>query len=819
MFVVDRVNGEDALAIGNARPVHLRSRSDGQLLELPLGKVTIGSSPRCILRIQKPGVEPVHCLIVHESERLTVRRWATDTQLNGSPFDDAILSAGDCLSLGSVVLEVVADEPMLVSPSQPEPENIPAVEAFDEINSHIEESLELVEASQIEAELPPPPPTVEPEVEPDSDPRHEAEPPLTFAEAAAATPIETVELLFRELQAANGIARGRSRKMLAALRRERAGNEKLVKRLGEAMVQLTDLHRERNDWEKSQWEAMQERRQWDEKVEVLNRQARESEDRFAEQSRLIAELERLVEEARIRAVPMELAPIADASSALIESPVVEPEVYAADAEAASDENMLEQPDEQAPTPEPLVNEWSHGAEHQPAAWDKLPTNVADGESQSVESSTTTSGYSAVDSDPWTPPAEQESAWVEPAAPPQESVAQIWHDLASQATLESPRAIADKTESAQLAGVSSNWGIGSEQKSPTTDEDDLSPFEEFSIWKQDTAEKPASVVEPEIVKEAEAETAAPIWGEGSFDQESEEVSAAADVPVETENPWSTPSATVRDEVVEAPKPKIEPTSFIERYSHMFAEDAAGSISKPIEPIKPPFAETPNSNLFGAGGFREEPKVPAAASTDDEESIEQYMAKLMQRVRGDSPAIQPASTSKAAPKRQPMSEVKVAAAPEAVSEPSDSSPAAEDAANGDDEDDVNEVAVNWDAIARRAAAAPTTNLSALRALANESARHAIGRHQLTKNRRDAVTKAIVSMLAGMTSLWLMLKSSDWHDIQFITGCASLLVAAYWAGVAFRTMLGSLRVAAYDGPKPNVDAGKALPIDVVAVEEAQA
>ena len=80
------------------------------------------------------------------------------------------------------------------------------------------------------------------------------------------------------------IARGRNRKMLAALRRERAGNDKLVKRLGEATVQLADLQRERADWEKSQWDAMKERREWEEKFEALERQAKESEDRFAEQA-------------------------------------------------------------------------------------------------------------------------------------------------------------------------------------------------------------------------------------------------------------------------------------------------------------------------------------------------------------------------------------------------------------------------------------------------------------------------------------------------------------------------------------------------------
>ena len=101
MLLLDRQSGDgSSCAVGSTNRVQLRLRADGQLLELPLGKMTIGSSPRCNVRIQKPGIEPVHCLIVHGAEGLSVRRWAADTQLNGVPFDDAPLAEGDCLALG-----------------------------------------------------------------------------------------------------------------------------------------------------------------------------------------------------------------------------------------------------------------------------------------------------------------------------------------------------------------------------------------------------------------------------------------------------------------------------------------------------------------------------------------------------------------------------------------------------------------------------------------------------------------------------------------------------------------------------------------------
>ena len=110
------------------------------------------------------------------------------------------------------------------------------------------------------------------------------------------------------------------------------------------------------------------------------------------------------------------------------------------------------------------------------------------------------------------------------------------------------------------------------------------------------------------------------------------------------------------------------------------------------------------------------------------------------------------------------------------------------------------------------APTTNLGELRKLANETARLAISRHELRKLRRNAVTKVIVSTLAGVTSLWLMLDSPDWLNVQFITACVALVVAAYWAGETFRTLLNSMRINTVEGPEePAAVASPALPIDV--------
>jgi hypothetical protein len=215
----------------------------------------------------------------------------------------------------------------------------------------------------------------------------------------------------------------------------------------------------------------------------------------------------------------------------------------------------------------------------------------------------------------------------------------------------------------------------------------------------------------------------------------------------------------------------------------------------------------------GVVRDSAPIHSPTSGDDEESIEQYMAKLLKRVRGESdvastppaPVAAQGPGSRQAASAGIKSSLKVEPVPVAMTPLAE--PIAKDEQEGEDE--IKEVAVNWDAIARRAAAAPKTDMVALRALANESARRAIGRHELKKHRRDALTKMTVSTLAGMTSLWLMLSSPNWRDLQFITACVSLIVAGYWAGEAFRTMLESLKAAAYDGPTESL--ATELPIDV--------
>jgi hypothetical protein len=84
------------------------SSRDGQIVRLKSAKCTIGSGPRCTLRLRMPGVAPLHCLILRGRTGSVVRRLGVDTRLNHQSFTDAVLSPGDRLGIGPIELEVVS---------------------------------------------------------------------------------------------------------------------------------------------------------------------------------------------------------------------------------------------------------------------------------------------------------------------------------------------------------------------------------------------------------------------------------------------------------------------------------------------------------------------------------------------------------------------------------------------------------------------------------------------------------------------------------------------------------------------------------------
>jgi hypothetical protein len=249
---------------------------------------------------------------------------------------------------------------------------------------------------------------------------------------------------------------------------------------------------------------------------------------------------------------------------------------------------------------------------------------------------------------------------------------------------------------------------------------------------------------------------------------------------------------------------EQASFIERYSHLFDEEdkkEAKKLPQPSEPAPPRRQEVAAREMLVG-------QSPPNAS-EAEESIEQYMAKLLQRVRGEAGID---STEPEQPSHIPLN-----APPANVEERT--SPIKDSKLESEAASDINSLVVAAETKElRRPKYAPmaATDLDALRALANETARRAITRHDSKTLRRNAVSKVIVATLAAATSVWLMLASPDWRHWQFFTACGSLLVAAYWLVDSCRAFANSLRVG-WQGRSAARPEGietfgePALPIDV--------
>ena len=99
-LATDVSNSPLALRIGEAgKPTRTVPLTDG--------KCTIGSGPKCHVCLSHPEVQPLHCVIVQRNEETVVTRWSAGCQLNGRDFSTSLLHAGDCITLGSVVIEVV----------------------------------------------------------------------------------------------------------------------------------------------------------------------------------------------------------------------------------------------------------------------------------------------------------------------------------------------------------------------------------------------------------------------------------------------------------------------------------------------------------------------------------------------------------------------------------------------------------------------------------------------------------------------------------------------------------------------------------------
>jgi hypothetical protein len=182
---------------------------------------------------------------------------------------------------------------------------------------------------------------------------------------------------------------------------------------------------------------------------------------------------------------------------------------------------------------------------------------------------------------------------------------------------------------------------------------------------------------------------------------------------------------------------------------------------------------------------------APADEEEESIEDYMAKLMGRVRGDSPQIAPKPYQRpTVPKPEPVYEPETE-----VTSPEEAKVASAPAAP-------------FEMPQRQVPTELTSNLAAMRELANFSARDAIDTSVRNRWWQAAVGKFSVAAVALATAAILVIWTKNAHSIQFIGAGIAMLIAIFWSlqgTIMLRNVRKANQLLAAKAKEPEEEAAK--------------
>lgn len=237
-----------------------------------------------------------------------------------------------------------------------------------------------------------------------------------------------------------------------------------------------------------------------------------------------------------------------------------------------------------------------------------------------------------------------------------------------------------------------------------------------------------------------------------------------------------------------KSVAEPESFFDKFPHLLKqEEPASEAATPSSPVGVSY-EVPI----------ESPPVesPRSSGGDDDDSIESYMNRLLQRVRGETSSSKAAVAPMPAPRSVTLEDLpdEVSVAPEQAPQTP-----ARPVSNLDD---------------IKAAPAPerSHNMAALRDLANQSARGAIQTSNRRQHRESAKSKLTVSLFGIICGIVVMKLSPSYTSPEFIGGLVPLFAGLVWGGFTTVLLLRTIRDGSSDATEPEPDDGR-LPPDVSA------
>ncbi|MDZ4658652.1 MAG: hypothetical protein SH868_13835 [Bythopirellula sp.] len=244
----------------------------------------------------------------------------------------------------------------------------------------------------------------------------------------------------------------------------------------------------------------------------------------------------------------------------------------------------------------------------------------------------------------------------------------------------------------------------------------------------------------------------------------------------------------------PAEQFEAPSFIDRYSHLL-DDENGDSREQAESTPAPTALAPAADLGNL-------------DPHDDSALETYMANMMRRVRGEtsSETIAPPLAKSEEPENgvaftNPVSRMTMLT--QRVSAPPTADPT-----------HAKETGlIDLQELKGTSQKPPLpTSLSAMRELANISARQAIAKHRKRRHFEGALSKLLVGIIAGVTAAYMLVTAENYTSPYFLAGCAVAVVSGFWGFKLLGILLEMIRdgINNEGNPAELMDLTDALPID---------
>ena len=794
--------------------VRLAAGVADRVVKLADGKTTIGSSPQCTIVLPAADCRPLQCVVTVDAHRAEATRWGAGVQLNLRDFSKSTVAVGDKLTIGRCEIEFttteelderVAIEPAAVAP--PVPTEPPQVE-----QSKVEKSpvtvagsplappadiaipkLEAPEASQAEPALTPVSATTALVVIPQPQqpspaalasrqtiviepapklvsPAAEPTPPVAVPAAEVAPTSSShafADELILQLWRVGDRSQRRAKSLIAATRDARFRTDAMAADLAAMEVEL-DLARAAYDshavnHEQLHLELIERDRiaaerigPLAEEVETLRSQLQEAQIELAEQAARCDELNAAIEiqdansAASTASQAAETARAAELEQSLTvqieQATLLAHELGAVRTELDGVRRELEQ---QASLRQELEAELAAAQAERDAIKQKAD-GAADqaatilqlrGEVENLHDERTQFAGKLSD-------AEVElSRLTELCHTANDRVAELEQTIAtressgSEATAaeptppEAPCDLADLTSAVEPAAEPTALVAIDDVAWNTTPEPEPAAVETPSAAAHESGLQAWTPVEVPVLEVAEptveCSPVEPAEDANDVDDEADDFRMPTPAPVQT-----VPVAS-----------ELAPTSFIDKYRHLLDDESAASSSSLAAP---PLID----DEFLSPAKAADRTVPA---DDSDEALDSYMASMMQRMRSHSPS--------ALPEPAPLPPVAVAPAEPA---PLDYDP---------------DVPFEIESMKQGRRAPASTDLAALREIANTSARSAIATHRKKRKVESAIGKVIVALTAFGTAGFLIWHAPSFQDWQFGAGVAVGLIGFGAAALAMR------------------------------------